>query len=116
MLTFSEHDGDYFLITYESSAVKIHKRVWGYTDCEFLVNLFEFIAKEWKGWKGTQEWASIEGEFSISATCDNLGHVMLAITIKEHDGPERWNSEVSLGIDAGQTEIIAKKVRQFFAR
>jgi hypothetical protein len=114
-LTFSERDGGYFFVTYESPSVKLRKRVWGYTDCEFLVNLFEFIAKEWKGWDGAQEWASIEGEFGISATCDNLGHVMLTITIKEFDGPEVWSSQVSLGLDAGQTENIAKKVGQFFA-
>ncbi|MET0044546.1 MAG: DUF6228 family protein, partial [Candidatus Thiodiazotropha sp. 6PLUC3] len=114
-LTFSERDGDYFSVTYESPSVKLKKRVWGYTDCKFLVNLFEFIAKEWKGWDGVQEWASIEGELSISATCDNLGHIMLAITIREYDSPEVWNSQVSLGIDSGQTENIAKKVMQFCA-
>ncbi len=114
-LTFSEHEGDYFSVTYESKAIKVYKRVWGYTDCDFLVNLFEFIAKEWRGWEGVQEWASIEGEFSVSANCDNLGHVLLDITIKEYSGPEEWRIEVSLGLDAGQTEDIAKKVRRFFA-
>lgn len=114
-LTFSERDGDYFCVAYESPSVKLRKRVWGYIDCEILVNLFEFIAKEWKGWDGAQEWASIEGEFGMSATCDKLGHVMLIITIKEFDGPEVWSSQVRLGLDAGQTENIAKKVGQFFA-
>jgi hypothetical protein len=114
-LTFSEYAGDYFLVAYESPAVKLKKRVWGYTDCEFLVQLFEFIAKQWKGWDGAQKWASIEGEFGISATCDNLGHVMLIITIREYDGPEDWCSEVKLAIDSGETERVAKKVGQFFA-
>lgn len=114
-LTFSERDGNYFSVTYESLSVKLRKRVWGYTDCGLLVNLFEFIAKEWKGWGNVQEWASIEDEFGISAICDNLGHVMLTITIKEFDGPEVWSSQVRLGLDAGQTENIAKKVEQFFA-
>ncbi|MCG9596080.1 hypothetical protein L1D15_05010 [Vibrio sp. Isolate25] len=45
----------------------------------------------------------------MSATCDNLGHVMFTITIKEFDGLEVWSSQVSLGLDAEQTEKIAKK-------
>ena len=114
-LTFSERDGDYFAVTYESPAAKIHKRVWGYNDCKYLVNLFKFIAKEWRGWEGTETWESIEGEFGISARCDNLGHIMLEIIIKECDGPEVWSSITSLGIDSGQTETIVTKVSQFFA-
>ena len=114
-LTFCDRDADYFTVVYESPSVILKKRVWGYTDCDFLVNLFSFIAKEWKGWQGAQEWASIEGEFAICATSDNLGHVMLTIKIKEFDGPEVWDSIVQLGIDASQTENIAKSVRTFFA-
>jgi len=114
-LTFCERDADYFSVVYESPSVKLAKRVWGYTDCEYLVNLFKFIAEKWKGWEGAQEWTSIEGEFGISAKCDRLGHVMLAITIKEFDGPEVWDASVSLGLDSGQTERIASQVKQFFA-
>lgn len=114
-LTLCERDADYFTVIYESPSVKLVKRVWGYTDGEYLVNLFMYIAKEWKGWEGAQEWSSIEGEFGLSATCDSLGHVMLAITIRELDGPELWNASVSLGLDSGQTEKIANQVRQFFA-
>ncbi|MFV1922523.1 MAG: DUF6228 family protein [Methylotenera sp.] len=114
-LTFCNREADYFTVVYESPSVTLKKRIWGYTDCDFLVNLFAFIAKEWQGWQGAQEWASIEGEFSISATSDNLGHVMLTIKIRELDGPELWNSSVQLGIDASQTENIAKSVRSFFA-
>ncbi len=113
-LTFCERDGDCFTIVYESPTVKIIKRVWGYIDCDFLVNLFQFIASEWKGWEGSQEWASIEGEFGVSATCDKLGHVMLALTIREFEGPEVWEVKVQLGIDSGQTESIANNVGAFF--
>ncbi len=114
-LTFCERDGDYFTVVYDSPSVNLRKRVWGYTDCDFLVNLFKFIAKEWKGWEGSEEWASIEGEFRVFATSDKSGHVTLSIALKEIDGPELWEATVSLGIEAGQTESIAKKVETFFA-
>lgn len=114
-LTFCERDADYFTVFYKSHAVKAKKRVWGYTDCQFLVDLFSFIAKEWKGWQGVQEWSSIEGELAISATSDSLGHVTLNIKISEFDGPEVWNLDVSMSLDASQTESIAKSVGAFFA-
>lgn len=47
-LTFSERDGDYFSVTYESPSVTLRKRVWGYTDCEFLFNLFSSLLKNGK--------------------------------------------------------------------
>jgi len=114
-LTFCERDGDYFSVIFDSPAVKLKKRVWGYTDCQFLVNLFDFMAKEWKGWDGLQSWESIEGEFGLSASCDHLGHVMLHLSFRENDGPEVWQSNVDLGLDSGQTERIAVQVGKFFA-
>lgn len=114
-LTFCERDVDYFSVLYESPAVKLEKKVWGYTDCDFLVNFFEFIAKEWKGWQEPQAWTSIEGELELTATSDNLGHVMLNVKVSEFDGPEVWSSSVNLGLDASQTESGAKSVRAFFA-
>ena len=113
-LTFLERKGDYFSVCFESPGVSVKKRVWGYTDCEFLVGLFETISREWRGWKGALDWNSIESDYCLSATCDSLGHVMLEIQIREVEGPEVWSSEVSLGIDSGQTENVAKVVRKFF--
>lgn len=113
-LTFCERDGDYFTAVYDSPAVKVSKRVWGYTDCELLVDLFKFIAIEWKGWEGTKEWHSIESEFGVLASSDVSGHVMLELNFREVEGPELWNSQVTIGFEAAQTEQIANKVRRFF--
>lgn len=113
-LTFCERDGDYFTVVYDSPTVKLRRKIWGYTDCDFLVDLFQFIAKEWKGWDGAKEWSSIEGEFGVSATSDTLGHVMLCFSFKEFESMELWEAKVNLGLDSGQTEAIAKKVEAFF--
>ena len=51
-LIFTGKDSDYFTVCYESSRLSLSKRVWGFTDCELLVQLFEFIADNWKGWEG----------------------------------------------------------------
>ena len=113
-LTLCEKEGDYFWAIFDSPSVKVAKRVWGYTDCELLVDLFEFMAEEWKGWQGEKAWWSIEGEFGVSATCDSLGHIMLSLSFKEYDGPELWESKVNIGIDSGQLDSVEKKVKEFF--
>ena len=113
-LTFCDRDGDYFTAVYESPAIKVSKRIWGYTDCELLVDLFKFIASEWKGWEGSREWNSIEDEFGVSASSDVSGHVKLELSFREVEGPETWTSQVNIGFEAAQTEQIANKVRKFF--
>jgi len=114
ILTFYDRDVEYFTVMYANPSVKLKKRVWGYTDCNLLIDLFMSIASEWRGWKGIKQWASIEGDFSISATCDSLGHVMLNIILVEFDGPEPWMSEVQLGLEPSQTDDIAKSIKVFF--
>ena len=113
-LTLCKKDGDYFNVIFDSLAVKSNIRVWGYTDCGLLVDLFKFIAKEWRGWKGKKEWFSIEGEFCISATSDSLGHILLSLCFNEFNEPETWEVKVNIGIDSGQTEKIAKNINSFF--
>ena len=114
-LTFCDKEGEYFAVVYESPSVSVRRRVWGYTDCPLLVELFQSVAKEWKGWSGQKEWKSIEGEFSLSATSDKLGHVLLYICSNEFDGTEMWELKVQLALDASQTENIAKRISEFFA-
>ena len=113
-LTFQERDGEYFSVVYDSPAIQLNKRVWGYTDCSFLIELFSQIAKEWKGWKGSKSWESIEGEFGVKATCDNLGHVTLNLSIREWNDPEPWDVNVDLVLDTGQTERVSKQINSFF--
>ena len=114
-LAFCEREGDYFNVVYESPAVKIQKRVWGYTDCQALAGLFHSLSQDWKGWNGVREWSSIEGDFGLSATSDKLGHIKLSMSFREVDASEEWGAKVCLFVDSGQTENIAKKVSVFFA-
>ncbi|MCE2594792.1 DUF6228 family protein [Motilimonas cestriensis] len=113
-LTFCERDGDYYSVIYDSPAIKLKKRVWGYSDGGLLVDLFAYIAKQWKGWDGLQTWGSIEEDFGLSASCDHLGHVMLHLSFIENDGPEVWQAKVDIGLDSGQMDEVADNVRHFF--
>ena len=112
--TFSNAEGDYFTATYESPDLRVSKRVWGYTDCGLLVDLFEYMTKEWKGWKGEKDWASIEGELSISCASDNKGHIRMNIRLTQFEGPEPWRVEAAINLEVGLIEGLAENIRGFF--
>ena len=114
MLTFFNKEGEYFNVKFESPAISLSKKVWGYTDYGYIVDLFSSIAKEWKGWEGVKEWNSVEGEFGISATIDSLGHIMLSLLFREIEGSEEWSAECQLSIDSNQLDIIEKNMSNFF--
>ena len=113
-LVFSDIEGDYFTARFLSPELNVSKRVWGYTDCELLVDLFEYLAQEWKGWDGEKNWSSLEGEFSVSCSADKKGHVHLRLKFKQHEGREPWAAEPSLNLEAGMLEGVARNVRRFF--
>ncbi len=114
-LTFSRLSGDYFLSAYESPDVVVRRMVWGYSDSELLVDRFDFMADNWRGWKTDLLWSSIEGEFFFDAKSDGLGHVTLILSFSQSDGPEFWQVRVRLNIEAGQLASIAREIRRFFA-
>ncbi len=113
-LVFSNIKGDYFWVSYQSPNLTVSKKVWGYTDCEFLVNLFDYMAKKWRGWEGEKGWESIEGEFGISCSSDKKGHIKINLSFVEHEGAEPWQANPILNTEAGLIEGIAKDVRKFF--
>lgn len=113
-LVFTNVEGDYFTALYESPELRVSRRIWGYTDCELLVDLFEYMAKEWKGWEGEKEWASIEGEFALSCLSDKKGHIHLKLRFVQFEGREPWKAEPTLNLEAGLLDGIAKNVRGFF--
>ena len=113
-LVFSNFEGDYFTARFHSPALSVSKRVYAYQDWKSLVNLFEYLAKKWKGWDGEKNWSSIEREFSISCSSDKTGHVYFKLKFREVSYQEPWVAEPSLNLEAGQLEGISKQVRIFF--
>ncbi len=89
--------------------------VSAFTDAHGLPNFFEVIAKNWKGWQGEKEWSSIDGEFTIIAKSDKLGHISLAIEMRQDFGEtEPWRLKATVVVDAGQLDDIAKDAKDFF--
>ena len=108
-------DGDYFHVETTNPEYSGAVRVWAYTDSHGLANLFEAVAGDWQGWHGEKKWSSIEGEFSIVATSDKLGHISFAVEMHHDFGAtEPWRLKATVVVDAAQLEAIAKNAKDFF--
>jgi hypothetical protein len=114
-LRFHSRCGDYFHASIEGDGPSASVRVWGYTDCHLLVDLFDSIARDWRGWQGLRSWSSIEGEFRIDASTDKAGHVTLSVVLAPCDGLDDWRLSVPIFTEAGQLEKIAREVACFFS-
>jgi len=114
-LVFQSRKGENFQVILKGN-VEAATDVWAYTDAQGLNNLFQELGTYQKPWKGKKEWQSIEGEFSISATCSSLGEVQLWVELRGLQGaPEEWKVHVGLVTEFGQLEKIAKEAMVFFS-
>jgi len=114
-LVFQSRKGEYFQVVLKGDVEAIAD-VWAYTDAQGLGRLFQELAAYERPWKGEKGWQSIEGEFSISATCSSLGEVRFLVKLRGLQGaPEEWNVQVGLATEFGQLGKIAKQAMAFFS-
>lgn len=65
-----------------------------------LLSYVADLAEAWKGWGGEKEYASLEGQLSISAIHDGLGTVTLRVRLRQQWPPE-WSAEATLELGPG---------------
>jgi hypothetical protein len=78
-----------------------------------LVDFFEDLAANWKGWEGVKSWTSIEEDFALSCMSDKPGHVAMRVTLKSGLFEDDWCVKATIYMDAGRLGAIASSVRQF---
>jgi hypothetical protein len=115
-LEFLDVKGEHFTVVFSSVTLSASQRVWGYTDCRQLANLFREMAQSWKGWEGVKTWGSIEGEFNLACTSDKLGHVTLEVDLVERDTSEPWSTKFNIQIETWQLEKIANEMITLFGK
>lgn len=114
-LILSQHRDEYFRVELKGFEVSAATSVWAYTDANGLNRFFQELASFSKPWQGQRSWASIEQDFSLSATCTSLGSVTFWVELRGLQGaPEEWRIEAGLVTDFGQLEQIAKNAEVFF--
>jgi hypothetical protein len=114
-ITLSERREGYFRISFDSPAIRFSKTIYGYTDHGALVRMFEQMTAEWQGWAGNKEWTSLESDMALRCMHDGLGHIDLELELQEWSSDDRWNAKAHLVIDAGQLEVTAYHLQQFFS-
>jgi hypothetical protein len=114
-ITFSERQEGYFRVSFESPAIRFSKTIYDHTDHGVLVRIFEQMAAEWQGWEGKKEWGSLESDMALRCLHDGLGHIDLELELAERSSDENWSAKAHLIVDAGQLEMIAYHLRQFFS-
>lgn len=75
-----------------------------------LGGFFRELADHWKGWEGERGWSTLEGEFSLSATSDRLGHIRLAFSLSQPFTGLELRLTGALELEAGMLDSIAKEV------
>jgi hypothetical protein len=75
----------------------------------------EELASHQAPWKGATSWATLEGEFEISATCAAGGAVTFKVTLRGLPGSdEEWRVSAGISSELGQLPLLAQAARDFF--
>lgn len=72
------------------------------------------LARDWRGWSGSRDWTSLEGDLRIEARHEH-GHVPLRATLRRYGAGrdnEGWTARVDLVLEPGeQLTQIASELR-----
>lgn len=95
--------------TLSASRQVVHSYSTGFAD---LVDFFESLSRNWRGWDGERRWDSLEGGLAISATYE-YGHVHLQVTLRTAGpgwGNHGWVASAWVTLDPGEqlTQIAAE--------
>ena len=119
-LTLSEPEADrggdppgYFTAMVVGTNLSASSRVYAY-GAGNIADLFEDLARNWRGWEGEKSGGSIEGDLSLVCESDRLGHTFVRVTLSSGPYDHDWRAEVTIRLDAAQLGGLAKQVRQFF--
>jgi hypothetical protein len=76
-----------------------------------LADYFASLAADWRGWSGTRTWG--RNTLILEATHDGLGHIALTVKLGQNLYPNAWRAQVTLKIDAGALDAIARDAASF---
>jgi hypothetical protein len=95
--------------------LRARTRVWLVWGVEVaLANFFDDLAESWRGWEGEKVWESYEGGMSLRCTSDRLGHITVAVELRE-GLPTVWEARGDVPLEAGQLDRLAAEMRSFFS-
>lgn len=107
-LIFSDPDSlmtvpaQYLSVTLEGPCLRASRQVYEGYDEGFssLARYFGDLAANWRGWEGSRDYESIEGDLRMQATHD--GHVNVRVLLWESTVPTGWRAEAEVRLEAGE--------------
>jgi hypothetical protein len=78
-----------------------------------LAPLVSELAADWRGWDGLREWATYERGLVLRFDHDGLGHVGVAVELREYSG-SGWRVRGDVSVDAGQLDRLAHDIAELF--
>jgi hypothetical protein len=121
-LTLSDFQTEYVGAESESFLVSVVSGSWlgEVRASSFMVEnlgvFFRSLAASWRGWEGERHWGTLEGEFSLAATADQLGHIRIAFTITQPGIEFGLQMSGILELEAGMLESIAAQATNIWQR
>lgn len=107
---------DSFVVRIEEPGLSVSARVENSGVIQGTETFFQDLAHNWHGWEGEKSWYALEGELSLVATSDSLGHITIRAQLQPTAGPEGWRVIAYAYAEAGQLESLSKRAAQFFGR
>ncbi len=110
ILEFAQPRGEYVEVSLSRHDLHGRRVVWLYTDGPLIADLFRSMAGEWRGWPGVKCWKSVEGELSLTASHDSIGHITLWVTLGtvDYEDDEPWKIETALMLEPGMLDGLAQ--------
>jgi len=118
-LVFSDSDpqDDYFRVELRGSlsvGTTVYTHIYART-AKYFNEVFQELAQVDRPWGGEETWVSDDRDFSLSISCNKLGHVCFEVKMRLEQGqPEEAYISVRLMTDLGAMPSIAEDAQKFF--
>jgi len=116
-LTFCAIDAEHFRAAL-SGDINARANVYGYSPhAPELSRWFDELGNHLVPWTNQLSWASLEGEFGISATCTATGHIHFIVELSGlPSSVEEAHIRACIETEFGQLPAIVRGARRFFSR
>ena len=106
---------EYYRVTLRENQFEVSSLVYAFDPKDDgLAKFFTGLANDWKGWDGSREWSSLEGEFQLECEHDRVGHVVIRATLHSNPYGYGWTGQIRFEITPGELEAVSAEVAQFF--
>jgi hypothetical protein len=114
-LSFASKREDHFLVKLRGHNLEAALDVYAFDEASGLPAFFSELGAHTRPWVGAPSWSSLEGEFTIAATCSVSGHVLFKVELRGLVGTaEEWSLCVGIPSELGQLSAIARACQAFF--